>query len=237
MAEPAPSKFRKYLRRGLLALFRTFYIALFLFILVGIFGPRTGTIKSAQTSSCMFTLKVLMSALRQYALDHDGRYPTGRSSTEAFQKLLDENYVSDPGIFLGGFPRPMKIRGKQLKLEPEDVGYDLTVPLDIHSPDDVPVIFLTGYRITYAPHADAIPVSPLVIDRTPNMAVAYQNQWGDRMPWVYVKPTRLFDYKRERDHEDQVLSDGTISRFIPSTFAAKDHFYQQLTPYGPITSK
>ena len=231
MVETAPSKFGKYLRRGLLALFRTFYIALFLFILVGFFAPRTGTLKSAQTASCMCTLNLLMTALKQYALDHDGHYPTGKSSTEVFQKLLDENYVSDPGLFLGGFPRPMKIRGKQLKLEPEDVGFDLTVPLDIHSPDDVPVIFLTGYRITYAPHADAIPVSPRVVDRTPNIAVAYQNQWGDNLPWVYVRRTRLFDYKRERDHEDQVLSDGTIIRFIPGTFAAKDHFYQQLTSF------
>ncbi len=228
MVETAPSKFRKYLKRGLLALFRTFYIALFLFILVGIFGPRTGTIKSEQTASSMFTLKALMTALRQYALDHDGRYPTGRSSTEAFQKLLDENYVSDPGIFLGGFPQPKKIRGKQLKLEPEDVGYDLTVPLDIHSPDDVPVMCLSYFSPA---HADAIPVSPPGYQSNSQYGRCLPESMGERMPWAYVRRTRLFDYKRERDHEDQVLSDGTIIRFIPGTFAAKDHFYQQLTSF------
>jgi hypothetical protein len=52
--------------------------------------------------------------LFQYAQDHDGHYPEGKTSTEVFQQLIDERYVTDPEIFfvyLPGKVRPQSSWG------------------------------------------------------------------------------------------------------------------------------
>jgi len=51
-------------------------------------------------------------SLDQYATDHNGKYPEGKSSTEIFQKLIDKGYVTDPSIFYCPLPGKIKAEGK-----------------------------------------------------------------------------------------------------------------------------
>ena len=82
-----------------------------------------------------------------YAADHDGKFPDGNTSTEVFQKLIDENYGNDPTIFYIPLPGKTKPLAGQ-KLKPENVCWDVTSGLDQNSPDELPVIFMTGYLVS-----------------------------------------------------------------------------------------
>jgi len=92
-----------------------------------------------------------------YATDHDGKYPDGNTSTEIFQKLIDENYCTDSTIFYIPLPGKTKpISGQKLK--PENICWDVTSGLNQSSPDELPVVFMTGYKVTYAPGGSAVPI-------------------------------------------------------------------------------
>ena len=95
--------------------------------------------------------------LYPYSVDHDGAYPDGSSSTVFFQKLLDEGYVNDPTIFYVPMPgkRPAAAGAK---LKPENVSFDVTAGADAHDSRDLPLVYLTGYRVTFAPGASVVPV-------------------------------------------------------------------------------
>jgi hypothetical protein len=74
----------------------------------------------APDNAAMQTSHALYIAMFQYAIDKDGVFPTGKSSTEVFQKLLDGGYVTDPALFC------LPLRGKYpaekgAKLKPENV--------------------------------------------------------------------------------------------------------------------
>jgi len=93
-------------------------------------------------------------AMYAYANDNNGKYPTGNSSTEVFQKLVDRGYVTAPSIFYTSF---VGIRSKSPansnKLKPENVCWDVTVPADMNVSDpSLPLVFTTGYRIEYLSH-------------------------------------------------------------------------------------
>ncbi len=193
--------------------------------------PPTGSIRHAKACATMEYTRAIASCLHQYAIDHNGRYPTGKSSTEIFQKLFDEGYVFDPSIFVGGYPRSGKVAltDPAQKLKPENVGFDVTIPIDASSSSDLPVVFLTGYRITYAPGANAVPLFPDMKDRNPCIAVAYLNGLCTYMQRGF------FPRPNFACHNDDVFPDGTVRNFIPSTFNPAGKKYQQLTPDGPLS--
>ena len=69
-----------------------FYLPLVLFGGFSSWGSHRQTPHNAM----MQTSRQLGQVLFAYATDHDGAYPTGKSSTEVFQKLIDESYITDP---------------------------------------------------------------------------------------------------------------------------------------------
>ena len=93
-----------------------------------------------------------------YAQDNSGNYPDGKSSTEVFQQLLDGGYVTDASIFYIPAPGKTKPVSGQ-KLRPENVCWDVTGGLTNHSPGELPLLFLTGYRVSYSPGGAAVPVA------------------------------------------------------------------------------
>jgi hypothetical protein len=145
-----------------------------------------------------------------YANDHNGAYPTGSSSTEVFQKLIDGGYVNNPILFF--VPMPGKVKPTSNKLKPENVSFDVTNGVDIKtSSDAVPLLFLTGFLITYAPGSTAEPTTE-------------DAQKRDGMVIFYHSGSTQF-LKKDVDR--------IIHNAVPKFYDDKVHHYQQLTPEGP----
>ncbi len=223
-------------------------VAFIVIILFGIvFGPTTGSIRKAQTLASVVSASAIAQGMQEYSTNHNGQYPTGKSSTDVFQKLIDEGYINDPTLFCWRTPRgesviiaPISISNK---LKSEDVCYDVTVPVDANSPDHLPVIFMTGYKVSYSPGGNAVPLfsamkgrrkSMVAIYKNKIMAVFYRNYWfgsGD----YYIPGPYSLAYPQEGMLGGKVLSDATISNFIPIDFDPKGKTYVQLTPNGPLS--
>lgn len=165
------------------------------------------------------TTRTIGIAMYQYSNDHDGKYPDGKSSTEAFQKLLDERYISDPAIFY--FTLPGKIRPSEGQpLKPENVCFDVTSGVEANAPDGLPIVFITGYKVAYAPGGSAVPLvkAPQGFEGgTPGIAVCYKS-----------------DSATFRRLETAANADSTVPNFVPATFDAQGKTYRQLTPDGPL---
>lgn len=153
-------------------------------------------------------------ALFSYANDHGEKYPTGKSSTEVFQQLIDQDYAEDPQIFY--FPMPGKIKPLSTMLKPENVCFDVTNGVLPDDPDSIPLVFSTGYRIDYVRGGKAHPLQNgdpggLAVAFKSNSAAFLSNQPGG-VPLFPPAP-----------------NDNADSNFDP-----KGRTYQQLTPDGPL---
>jgi hypothetical protein len=198
------------------------------------FAPNPSGLKTTWNNRWMQTSHSLYLAMFQYSVDNNGNFPDGKSSTEVFQKLMDGGYITDPTIFYISLPGKTEVIGT--KLLPENVCWDVTAPVDTNDPDEVPLIFMTGYKIQYVAGGAAValikpyppfsfesrswlewmqgkPVPPTPGD-SPGLAVAYKN--GASMFRKMNPP------------------DGTILNFIAPTFNPKGKTYRQLTPEGSL---
>ena len=207
---PTTSRFKESLKRPLQWIIVIFIIL----VLVGIsLGPIHHGRGGEPKYFCMQACRTIGLAMFAFAQDHDGKYPTGKSSTEVFQKLIDENYIYDPGIF---FSPQLQINGKTKAtskiLKPENVCWDVTVPIDDKSPDDLPVIFSTGFRVEYKPEGRAL---PLKTNHLNGITVTYHS---------ISAQFRI----------DDGQSDQIVTNFISSKFVSDGKTYQQLTPDGPL---
>jgi len=149
----------------------------------------------------------------QYSKEHGGLYPTGKSSTEVFQKLIDGGYASDPSIFWDPvLDSPGKSKPTSNILKPENVSWDVTVPVDSHSPDSLPVVFSTGYRVMYVSDGSAIPRTAGNV----GIEICYKN-----MSNIFV--------------QDDRRPDGIVHDAVPNDFKSDGKTYQQLTPDGLLS--
>jgi len=146
--------------------------------------------------------------LYSYAQDHNGKYPEGKSSTEVFQKLIDEDYVSDPSIF--GFPMAGKKKAKTTKLKPENVCWDLTDAVRSEDPDTLPLVISTGYRIDYLHGGIAYPLA-----NADPAGIA-----------IFLKGDNVFFLSSK--------AGGITLLRPPYLFAPKGRTYRQLTPDGAL---
>jgi hypothetical protein len=166
--------------------------------------------------------------LCEYANDHGGKYPEGKTSTEVFQRIIDAGYNSDPsnqeeasGPDIFYFPMPGKVKPTSRTLKPENVCWDVTCCLDESSPDQMPVVYVTGYKVIYEPGASALP-----------------EKWPARTWWEWLTSAdypRGFiaaTYKSNNTAVLRAASDGSIPNFIPSPFYGNVGIYRQLTPDG-----
>ncbi len=169
-------------------------------------GPITAGIEKAKENMAMQGARSIELAMYQYSVDHHGAYPDGASSTEVFQKLIDGGYVSNPSIFyisMLGKTRPLSNH-----LAPENVCYDVTSGVTTDTPEGLPVVFSSGYTVSYAPGGAAtrdtnFPVPFLGMD------VAYKDHSAR-----WLKPS----------------GDGSVMNVIPANFDAGGKSYRQLRP-------
>lgn len=168
-----------------------------------------------------------------YSTDNNGHYPDGKSSTEVFQKLLDGGYCVDPAIFYIPLPGKTKpVVGKKLK--PENVCFDVTIDADSHSSDKLPLVFMTGYEVTYMPGGSAVPI----IKPYPR----FRLEWTTWDNWWYEKPTPpgiavfyIGNSVKYMNLDTSANSGGSIPNFIPPDFKPDGKTYRQLTPDGPLS--
>jgi hypothetical protein len=175
-------------------------------------------------------------AMFQYATDHDGNYPDGKSSTEAFQKLLDGGYVNDPGVFYVPLPGKRKAeRGEKLKAE--NVCWDVTGGVSSNDPDEVPMVFMTGFKVHYAPGGAAVPV----IKPYPSFGErpTWFERWGlpaHSSDWMDFPKRLVVSYKSMSAAGIKLDETAGYSapNFIPAKAPAFTKTYRQLTPDGTL---
>lgn len=195
---------RSWFYSGLLGLLLLFCIAV---------PPMVNGLKQAQENARMQQGRQIGQCLFSYATDHYGNYPDGKSSTEIFQKLLDGNYVTDPGIFYLPLSGKIKALPGQ-KLKPENVYFDVTCPVDSNSSDLLPLVFITGYRVTYSPGGTAVPLG---------------KPYPPRIVAFYKGNNAIFLSSATVENPD-----GSIPHFVPLDFKPDGKTYRQLTPDGPL---
>jgi hypothetical protein len=120
------------------------------------------------------------------------------------------------------------------KLKPENVCWDVTSGVDSHAPDVVPLVYMTGYKVTYAPGGSAVPfikphplfgAEPLIWYRwwhteapgPPGIAVFYK---ANNAKFINLDATSN--------------PNASIPNFVPTDFDPKGKTYRQLTPDGPL---
>lgn len=193
----------------------------------------------SKSSAAMQQARAIYLLISAYADAHHGVYPTGNSSTEVFQKLIDENHmkptgksleevvhdviegnsVMDPAIFC--LAMPGKTPATSTELRPENVCFDVTVPLGKGSPDELPAVFITGYKVTYVPSGTA---SPLPTSRDRYWTSVCYNGGS-----AYAVTKGL-----EGPNRPSIQPNGTVVNFVPATFSSTGKTYEQLTPDGPL---
>jgi hypothetical protein len=192
-------------------------------------GPIYIGIKKSQATGGIQAARTIALAMFQYANDNEQKYPDGKSSTEVFQKLIDGGYISDPTIFYISLPGKTRAVASQ-KLQPENVSFDVTGGTYSNSPDELPIVFMTGYKVTYAPGGSAVPI----IKPYPQFGVE-PNERLDSMP-----PGIVVCYKSNSakfmnfNNSASVNRDGSISNFVPPDFKPDGKTYRQLTPDGVL---
>jgi len=183
-----------------------------LFLVSATFAIRQASLIAMQGVECQraHTIYVL---LFQYSIDHNNRFPNGKSSTEVFQKLIDEKYATDPTIFY--FPMPGKTASTSNILKPENVCWDVTA-CNVEMPEETPLLFETGYKISYVPGGSAVPISGISHADTIGFVVVYNNGG-----------THFSRGVGEKSAEND-------TSLISSTFNPSGKKFQQLTPDGPL---
>lgn len=202
-------------------------------------GPiLPGGIARAPENAALQQSRSIGLLLFSYANDNDGRYPDGNSSTDVFQKLLDERYCSDPSIFYVSLPGKTPVLPGQ-KLKPENVCFDVTAGVEASAPDGLPLAFMTGYRVTYAPGGAAV---PLVKPYPPYWSRTWLGWWqGEPGPPSSFEPVRPgIAVYYENNSCKYLLLDATakpeslVPNFVSPNFKPDGKTYRQLTPDGVL---
>jgi hypothetical protein len=184
-------------------------------------------------NTAMETTRQIALAMAQYAQDHGGKYPGGASSTEVFQKLLDGKYVTDPATFY--LIMPGKTQPTGTRLLPQNVCYDVTSGVDANSPESLPVVFVTGFRVEYQPDGSAISLT--------RSFPVYAYSAESSMKWLTgseLEPVfglAVADKGSEAKFRDGQLNRdgyGSVPNVLPADFDAHGAAYRQLTPSGAL---
>lgn len=153
--------------------------------------------------------------LSTYAFDHDFKYPTGSSSTEVFQQLIDEGYLTQEGagqlLFISGMPGKTPYSGEG-PLQPENVCYDVIAPVTHEAHDTLPLLISTGWEIP----AFKKGVQPVI--RNQGQATAVAGKPGKWWGWE-PGPPGLVVFRKGFN--------ATFLKFYPTTkqFAHQQQFF------------
>ena len=166
--------------------------------------------------------------MRDYAAAN-GKFPDGASSTEAFQKLLDEHFISDPGVFYVPFPgKTQAVSGARIR--PENVSWDITCCLTSADSDLLPLVFLTGTKVTYAPGGTAVSRVPALPEFPRQQLTWYQ--WWNHDVLLASNGGLVVVYKAFGCESFPAGKGGVIANFISPNFNSYGRTYRQLTPDG-----
>jgi hypothetical protein len=203
-----------------------------LFLLWIALPPVSSSIWPAERNALCKQTDEIGTAMYRYSIDHHGQYPTGKNSTEVFQKLIDEHYVSDPAIFYSfGIANDNKTRATSNTLKPENVCFDITVPVTDDSPNGLPLIFVSGFTISYKKGSSAF--APFYSNgHIGGMAAFYKNDQPLSVLSMFGSNRSKTIYQKavfEKRGADVVRC---IPNFIPLDFKPDGRDYQQLTPDG-----
>jgi len=164
-------------------------------------------IRKAQESAATQQARAIAIMMSEYAGDHNGAYPDGKTSTEVFQQLLDGKYATDPAIFYIVL-MPGKIAATSNTLTAANVCFDVTGGVTSDSPEGLPLVYSTGYSVTYASGGLAT-VDAVMPAFFPGMALACKNNSAS-----FKKADAL----------------GNVPGIIPDGFDPGTHVYRQLKP-------
>jgi hypothetical protein len=209
---------------------------LFVLIVVSI-GPMPGGLSRGPVNSPVQRAHAIGLAVYSYANDNDQQYPDGASSTEVFQKLLDGGYVTDPTLFYIPMPGKVKPVAGQ-KLKPENVSWDITAPVAALSPGELPLLFMTGYKVNYVSGGSATPAHGIPqYGYTPEQPA--WKKWMGLAPQVVYEPSQgiaVFYVNNSTVFSPYAAPisapDGSIPNFVPPDFKPDGKTYRQLTPDG-----
>lgn len=176
-------------------------------------GPITNGIKKAQENMAMQQARQISLALYAYSADHNGAYPDGATSTEVFQKLIDEKYLSNPGVFYVAMPG--KVKATSSHLTADNVSFDVTSGVTADSSPSVPVVFLTGYTVVYEARASA------ARDGSSPTPFPGPGKGASGIAVAYKGNSARFINGDEN---------GTALNFVPPDFQPGTQIYQQLRP-------
>jgi hypothetical protein len=199
--------------------------------------PSEPNLFRAIPSAAMETSRTLGLCLNQYAADHNGHYPEGKSSTEVFQQLIDGKYITDPEIFYFSYlPITGKVRPESDQLKPENVSWDVTCCIDSTAPNGLPVVFVTGYKVTYQAGTPAVPRT------APRIPLPKQTWFQYLFGPEPIRPHLAFSYTDSTPTFGKGISarvvyadeNGNFPNFIPAGFDPKGKVYRQLTPDGEL---
>jgi hypothetical protein len=193
-------------------------------------GPKT-----SRHNPYVGNARVIGLALYSYANDNDQQYPDASSSTETFQKLLDGDYITDPTVFY--IPMPGKVKPVPgQKLKPENVSWDITAPVATVPSKNLPLIFMTGYKINYVSGGVAAPL----IKPAPQYGIEGPPQtWFERLfgkqSMNYAPSTGIAVFYDNNSASYIAASpDNTIPKIVPPDFKPDGKTYRQLTPDGVL---
>lgn len=122
-----------------------------------VIAPKANQMKA--TSNC----RQITMAMKAYAADHHGRYPTGKTANEVFRELVREDILQDERIF--GSPLSRFIPDNDIGLVPDfaqAVGpgenhWMVMDGLKDNSPEYMPVVFENALQATWPPVWDGSP--------------------------------------------------------------------------------
>jgi hypothetical protein len=181
---------------------------------------------AAVTGQC----RTIALAMFQYANDHGGKYPDGSSSTEVFQKLVDGGYLTVPDAFYVSLPHKQR-QDPGRRLRPENVSFDVTVGASLEDSPELPLVFLTGYKIDYNAGGKAASLTILYpqYHTEKQGSVTASAEFGPYLVVTYLslEPKML---KLELPSGQP----GYVSNFVPLDFDAHGKTYRQLTPEGVL---
>jgi hypothetical protein len=169
-------------------------------------------------------------AMFQYAHDHDGKCPDGKSSTEVFQKLADGHYLTVPDFYYIALPgKQHQLPGEPLR--PENVSYDVTGGATLDSAGNLPLVFLTGYRVEYKPGGKAV---SLTAPCPPFQIITLKGPEADNGAGASLIATYANLIVREEKLEIPSNGYGEVLNFVPGYFDAHGQTFRQLTPTGVL---
>ena len=201
-------------------------------VVLGYFTLSPVNVRHSRENAAVQVSHQLGVAMVAYSNDNDGQYPDGKSSTEVFQKLLDGGYLSDPGILYIPLPGKTKADPGQKILKPENVCFDVTSGADRSSSDQLPLLFLTGYKVTYSPGSAAVPLMKPYPNYWERSWLDWFDSQGRFRPGiaVYYKGNNAV-YKLLNPFGN---SDNIVPNFVSPDFKPDGKTYRQLTPDGTL---